>query len=232
MCTIRFQMRDLFCVLECNLEFADLIFFFKGFVAGVMIATPVGPVGMLCIERTLVKGSLNGFVSGLGAATADLIYSSIVAFGLTVISDFLVGQQMWFRLFGGVFFVFLGLKIYRQQKRQPAKVHEGRGYFGLKIYRQQKRQPAKVHEGRGYLSDYCSAFVVTFFNPVPVFAFIAIFAGLGITGATKLSALMLVGGVFAGSSAWWVGICCFAAVFRNKFKSAHFFWLVKASGVR
>ncbi len=191
------------------MEFADLIFFFKGFVAGVMIATPVGPVGMLCIERTLVKGSLNGFVSGLGAATADLIYSSIVAFGLTVISDFLVSQQMWFRFFGGVFLVFLGLQIYRQQKRQPAK----------------------VHKGRGYLSDYCSAFVVTFFNPVLAFAFVAIFAGLGITGATKVSALTLVAGVFVGSSAWWVGLCGFAAIFGNKFKSAPFLWLVKASGV-
>ncbi len=190
------------------MDFADLIFFFKGFIAGVMITTPVGPVGMLCIERILVKGSLNGFVSGLGAATADLIYSLVVVFGLAVISDFLVNQQMWFRLFGGVFFVFLGLKIYRQQKKQPAK----------------------VHEGRGYLSDYGSAFVVTFFNPVPVFAFIAIFAGLGITGVTKVSTLMLVGGVFAGSSLWWVGLCGFAAVFRKKFKTAHFLWLAKASG--
>jgi len=191
------------------LEFADLIFFFKGFIAGLMIATPVGPIGMLCIERTLVKGSLNGFVSGVGAATADLLYSSVAAFGLTVISDFLVGQQMWLRLFGGIFLIFLGLQIYRHRNKQPAQ----------------------VRKGRGYLSDFCSAFVVTFFNPVTVLAFIAIFAGFGMVGTTKASAFMLVGGVFVGSSSWWIGLCGFAAIFGNKLKSTNFLWLTKVSAV-
>ena len=195
--------------MELKLDFSDSFFFMKGFIAGVMIATPVGPVGMLCIERTLVKGSLNGFFSGIGAATADLVYSSVAAFGLTFILEFLVGYQMWFRSLGGMFLVFLGIQIYRQQKRQPAK----------------------THKGRGYLSDYCSAFVVTFFNPVTVLAFIAIFAGFGMVGATKVSAIMLVLGVFAGSSSWWVGLCGFAAIFRNKLKAEHFLWLTKASGV-
>lgn len=72
----------------------DISFFIKGLIIGIVIAVPVGPVGVLCMHRTLAEGKIHGLISGLGAATADAIYGFIAAFGLTFVSDFLVGQQI------------------------------------------------------------------------------------------------------------------------------------------
>src|SRR5512133_448069 len=85
----------------------------KGLIIGFSIAAPVGQIGVLCIRRTLVDGRAAGFVSGLGAASADAIYGAIAGFGLTVVSSFLVSQQSWFRLVGGIFLCYLGWRIFR-----------------------------------------------------------------------------------------------------------------------
>jgi len=77
-----------------------------------LIATPVGPVGALCVQRTFTEGKLHGLISGLGATVADVIFGIIAAFGLTIISNFLVEQQDWIRLLGGLFICFLGIRIY------------------------------------------------------------------------------------------------------------------------
>ena len=82
--------------------------FIKGFIIGISIAAPVGPIGILCIQRTLTGGKIYGLITGLGAATADAVYGSMAAFGLTFISNFLVQQQYWFRLLGGIFLCYLG----------------------------------------------------------------------------------------------------------------------------
>ena len=87
--------------------------FFEGIVVGFLMATPVGPIAVLCIQRTLNQGKIHGIVSGLGAATADAIYSFIAAFGLTVISNFLFKEQIWLRLGGGIFLCYMGLKVFR-----------------------------------------------------------------------------------------------------------------------
>ena len=79
----------------------DATFFLRGLVIGFSIAAPVGPIGVLCIRRTLAGGRLHGLVSGLGAATADASYGAIASFGLTAISGVLVDQQVWLRLIGG-----------------------------------------------------------------------------------------------------------------------------------
>ena len=84
--------------------------FFKSLIIGFSIAAPVGPIGILCIRRTLADGRRAGFISGLGAATADAFYGAIAAFGLTFISSFLINQSIWLRLAGGLFLIFLGIK--------------------------------------------------------------------------------------------------------------------------
>src|SRR5689334_8539728 len=91
----------------------DGSFLVRGLFLGFSIAAVVGPIGILCIHRTLQKGFLYGFVTGMGAATADGIYGCIAAFGLTFISTFLVSQQTWIRLIGGLFLVYLGFKAVR-----------------------------------------------------------------------------------------------------------------------
>ena len=87
-------------------------FFLRGMIIGFSIAAPVGPIGILCIRRTLAEGPTSGLVSGLGAATADAIYGFIAGFGLTVISNLLIRQQIWLRLLGGGFLCYLGMKTF------------------------------------------------------------------------------------------------------------------------
>ena len=87
-------------------------FFLKGLLIGFSIAAPVGPIGLLCIQRTIANGRTSGLVTGLGAATADGLYGVVAAFGLTAISSFLVGQLFWFRLVGGIFLLYLGTKAF------------------------------------------------------------------------------------------------------------------------
>lgn len=86
----------------------NIEFFIKGLLIGFCIAAPVGPIGLLCIQRTLNYGRLSGLFTGLGAATADAFYGAIAAYGLTLVSNFLVGQQFWFKSVGGLFLLYLG----------------------------------------------------------------------------------------------------------------------------
>jgi threonine/homoserine/homoserine lactone efflux protein len=90
----------------------DIGFLIKGIVLGFSIAAPVGPIGVLCIRRTLASGFPSGILSGLGAATADAFYGGVAAFGLTFISGLLVGGQVWLRVVGGLFLLYMGLRIF------------------------------------------------------------------------------------------------------------------------
>ena len=162
----------------------DFSFLISGIIIGFSIAAPVGPIGVLCIRRTLAKGRLHGLVSGLGAATADAVYGCIAAFGLTFISDVLVQQQLWLRLIGGTFLIFLGVKtiLSKLSEKPPSD----------------KRT--------GLLTAYGSTFFLTLTNPVTILSFAAIFAGIGLGSAVADygSAALLVFSVFAGSAMWWL----------------------------
>ena len=98
----------------------DLPIIIKGIIMGFSIAAPVGPIGVLCIRRTISNGRLSGFVSGLGAATADGLYGCVAAFGLTFISSFLVSQQFWLRLIGGAFLCYLGVQTLLSRPAEKA----------------------------------------------------------------------------------------------------------------
>jgi len=186
-------------------------FLLQGFVIGFSIAAPVGPIGVLCIRRTLAKGRAYGFTSGLGAATADAIYGCIAGFGLTLISELLIAQQVWLRLIGGVFLCYLGLKTLLSK---PAK------------------QPASV-KGRGLMGDYMSMFLLTATNPVTILSFAAIFAGLGLGsgGGNYVSATLLVLGVFTGSTLWWFLLSAVVSIFRTRFSLEWLRWLNIISGL-
>jgi len=136
--------------------FDSLVPFFKGLIIGFSIAAPVGPIGMLCIRRTLVYGRLSGLVSGLGAATADAVYGSIAAFGLAFVATFLVNQQGWLHLVGGLFLCYLGIKAFLAK---PATA-------------------TTTPESISLASDYASTFFLTLTNPLTILSFAAVFAGL------------------------------------------------------
>jgi len=160
-------------------------FLFKGLILGFSVAAPVGPIGILCINRTINRSFASGFVSGLGAATADLLYGLIAGFGLTAISSFLISQKMWIQMVGLVFLFYLGTKTL--MKREP----------DLKINQE---------SGKGLLKDYFSTLLITITNPVTILFFVAVFASLGLSQTiNELSSVMLlVAGVFSGSVIWWL----------------------------
>ncbi len=131
-------------------------FLLRGWLIGFAIAAPVGPIGVLCIRRTLADGRMIGFLSGLGAATADTAYGAVAAFGLTALQDVLLRQQLWLRLAGGLFLVYLGLRTFFAS---PAA------------------RPADASERRGRLGAYLSTVGLTLTNPATILAFLVIFAG-------------------------------------------------------
>jgi threonine/homoserine/homoserine lactone efflux protein len=188
-----------------------IVFFLRGLIIGFSIAAPVGPIGVLCISRTLTEGRISGLISGLGAATADALYGSIAAFGLAFISNILINQQGWIRLIGGVFLCSLGIKIFLSS---PAK------------------QAARV-KGHGLISTYASTFFLTLTNPMTILSFAAIFAGLGVGSETAnyLLAGTLVLGVFIGSTLWWLILSSGVSLIRKKIESYRLRWVNRMSGI-
>jgi threonine/homoserine/homoserine lactone efflux protein len=186
-------------------------FFLKGLIIGFSIAAPVGPIGVLCIRRTLAQGHTSGLISGLGAATADAIYGCIAALGLTFISSLLISQQIWLRLIGGAFLCYLGLKIFVSQPTQKA---------------------AKT-KGSSLVSAYTSTFLLTLMNPMTMLSFAAIFAGLGVTSTNGnyVLAVVLVLGVFIGSVLWWLLLCAGISLFQTTLTPRRLQWVNRISGV-
>ena len=188
----------------------DVSLFLRGLVIGFSIAAPVGPIGVLCIRRTLAEGQLYGLVSGLGAATADALYGCVAAFGLTFVSVFLIGHKLWLSLIGGLFLLYLGIKTLLSRPAEDA---------------------AKV-ERKGLFRAYVSTFLLTVTNPMTILSFVAIFAalGLGSTTGSYASALILVLGVFCGSATWWFLLSGGVGLFRNKFNARGLLWVNRVSG--
>ncbi|MFJ8237652.1 LysE family translocator [Ureibacillus sp. NPDC094379] len=182
----------------------------KGIIIGFSIAAPVGPIGILCIRRTLEHGRFVGFVSGLGAATADGVYGLIAGLGLTLITNFLISQQLWLQFIGSTFLCYLGVKIFiSRPSNKPAK--------------------AKGHKP---FSAYLSTFFLTITNPVTILSFIAIFSGLGIANNyTTTLGLILVLGVFLGSALWWLLLSSIAGIVANNMKNFSLSFVNRISGL-
>lgn len=189
--------------------------FFKGLLIGFAIAVPVGPIGFLCLRRTLVYGRVTGFVSGLGAATADALYGLIAAFGLTAISSFLMRMESWLQFFGGLFLVALGLKT--ALAKPPAKDAA-------------ETPPTPT---RSWQAAYLSTLALTLTSPATVLAFVAIFAGvgLGVSATTPLHALELVAGVFTGSATWWLLLSLGAGALRDRLHAQTLHYMHVISGL-
>lgn len=186
------------------------LFFVQGLVIGFSIAAPVGPIGLLCIVRTLSAGRMAGLVSGLGAATADGIYGFIGGFGVTVLAQILMDHHVWFRVLGGIFLVCLGLK-----------------YLLSKPSRRQEEA-----DSRSLLADFGSTFVLTLTNPMTIISFAAVFASLGVgtTINTYRAAITLLIGIFCGSALWWVTLSFGVSLFRHRIDANQLVWINRAAG--
>lgn len=188
----------------------DISFFARGLAIGFAIAAPVGAIGLLCIRRTLAYGRLTGFVSGLGAATADAVYGAVAALGLTAVSATLVAHQDIVRLLGGVFLLFLGART--------AVAHPAMDVGG--------------GSARGLAAAFVSTLALTLTNPTTILSFVAVFAGLGLgtTVGDRGSAALMVCGVFLGSALWWLLLSGGVGYFRRALTPERLRWVNRVSG--
>lgn len=189
----------------------DIPLFVRSLIIGVSIAAPVGPIGVLVIRRTLTGGRRLGLASGLGVATADALYSSVAGFGLNVISSLLLEYNLWFRIAGGLFLCYLGLKT----TLTPPAAH------------------AAASDGRGLLGAYASTLILAATNPLTILAFVALFAGLGvgIADGTHRTAAITVTGVFSGSASWWLVLTSGTGILRTRITPGLLRWINRGSGL-
>jgi threonine/homoserine/homoserine lactone efflux protein len=174
----------------------DISFFFKGFLVGIIISAPIGPVGALCIQRTMNNGKLSGILSGIGAAVGDSIFTLIAVFGLSFISGFLDEKEAWFRIAGGIILLYFGLRVYLSKPQDFSKKNNDVNHFGT----------------------IGSALLLTISNPLVIFSIIAVFAVLGIVNPTSSypSTALLILGVFSGAVFLWIVTCNILSNYRAR----------------
>jgi len=168
-----------------------------GIIVGLMIAIPVGPVNILCIRRTIGAGWRSGVISGVGAAAADMLYGGIAGFSITLVIQFLVREQFWIRLFGGVLLVGIGIWYFF---KRPAPLD------------------AQLQDRESSYSDIRSTFLLTLTNPTTVLSFLALLAALGLGNPRHWwLTVFLVAGIFCGSMLWWIVLSVIVNHFRDRF---------------
>ena len=182
----------------------------EGVLIGIVVAVPVGPLGLFCINRALATGALCGLFSGLGVATADALAAGIAALGISLVSGFLTDHQVLLRLGGGCFLCYLGLKIYRTKPAVQTPSGNVNGLAGA----------------------YATTFLLTFSNPVTIFSFVAIYAGWQVESLRGhyLAAAVLTLGVFCGSALWWILLFLGMTTFPDRFSLQTLGWIHRVSG--
>jgi threonine/homoserine/homoserine lactone efflux protein len=183
----------------------------KGILIGLMASIPLGPIGILCIQRTLSRGRLSGFVSGLGAATVDTIFAAIAGFGFVIIIDFIEDRSIILQFVGGIIVVLLGIRIFFSHPRKEIR----------------------DSSQSTLMKDYITSFLLTLYNPLAIFVFLGIFAGFGLLGNDKghFFSFILIGGIFAGASLWWITLASLVGYYRKNFGLRNILRLNRIAGV-
>lgn len=175
------------------------ILFWKALAVGLLIAAPVGPIGLLTINRTLDQGRIAGLATGLGAACADAVYGAIGALGVTQVIDWLVGARAWLALGGGAMLLWMAWRTVTQ----PIAAHA-----------------APLPTRADLLRSFAGTFVLTLSNPATIVSFIAVFAAMAGGGQQPLAAAPMVAGVWLGSALWWLGLTTVVGTWRHHFSAA------------
>lgn len=181
----------------------------QGMIIGFSIAAPIGPIGILCIKRTLQHGRKSGLATGLGAACAGMFYGSIAAFGLSSISDQLISLHSWISRIGGLFLLYLGAKIFFSNTSHQESVLE--------------KQSLKT--------DFITTFFLTIVNPMTIVSFLTVFAALGLGQNEGISPSLMIWGVFLGAMVWWLILTNSVALFRKKINQKILKWINRIAGL-
>ncbi|MBU0764272.1 MAG: LysE family translocator, partial [Bacteroidetes bacterium] len=191
-----------------------IIYVLQGILVGVLVSAPVGPIAVLCIQKTLNQGRYAGYITGFGAAAADTVYAVIAGFGITFITNFLTDQQMYIRIIGGAVIVAFGVKMFFTNTVKQARA-----------IRQGKRTSS--------FGDFIAVFLLTISNPMTIIAFGVFFTAFGfvVEESGFLSVLYLVFGVFIGTILWWFGLVTVTDRFRQRVRLKKLFWINKIFGV-
>ncbi|MGQ9846667.1 MAG: LysE family translocator [Bacteroidales bacterium] len=190
-----------------------LILFIKGIIIGLSASIPLGPVGLICIQKTLNNKRINGVVAGIGAAFADTFFAVVAAFGISAVHNFIEKQQLFLRLSGGIILLSLGLKFFLTN---PA----------IQIRK-------KHNKNNNLWADFVSVFLLALSNPITVVVFGAVFASFGVIPkeSSWLDVIMLISGIFIGAMIWWVSLVSVINTFRKKFRLRRLWWMNKIMGV-
>jgi threonine/homoserine/homoserine lactone efflux protein len=184
------------------MDYAILII--SGFVIGLIVAVPIGPVNLICIRRTLAFGPLNGFMSGFGAAAGDGIFAIVTGFGLTAVSQLIEGFSVPLELAGGALLLFFGWRT----------------FFTDPHLRDADKLVAKQNGRSSLAGAMASTFALTITNPATLLAFAGLIAGFGgLAGAREpsfISAAFVVAGVIGGSTAWWLTLTTVVGLFHAR----------------
>ena len=185
----------------------------KGILIGFLVSIPLGPIGILVIQRTVNKSRLAGLMSGMGAALSDTLYAVIAGFSLTFIIDFIRENELLFQAFGGVVVLALGIHIFF--KNPVTDLRRNR----LK--------------GNTHFQDIISSFLVTFSNPLTVFVFLAVFtsSGVVINMEKPYHSFFVILGIFSGAFIWWFSLSGVVSIFKHKFNLRILWWINKTAGI-
>lgn len=191
-----------------------LIVFLKALIVGLGASIPLGPLGVLCIQKTLSKGKLSGFLTGLGASVSDTFYATISLLGLVFVDEFVRNHRALVFLIGGVIIILIGLKVYASNPVTQIK--------------QKQTKSNKV-------GDFLESFAMTITNPGSVFLIFAMFAAVrfdvsAFETEAKSVIYTVLWGIFAGSALWWFTLTTLVNVFRKKFRLKQLIMLNKIAG--
>ena len=191
----------------------ELLLFSKSMLLGLAVAAPLGPIGVLCINRALERGFWAGVAGGLGTALADAIYASLAALGFSTLTATLATLAPWLKLAGGLFMLWFGCTSLRPNPRRAAT-------------------PVPTAEFRGLSGTIAATFLLTLTNPVTIFSFAAMFAGLGLTDTPgAINAVAVVAGVFLGSLLWWFLLSGGVALAQRRLPEGFSLCVSRMSGV-
>lgn len=184
----------------------------KGMLIGVVVSAPVGPIGVLCLQRTLNRGKAHGFATGFGAMLSDMIYALIAGFSMSMVIGFIEDHKLALEILGSIVVFFFGLHTYRDNPVAKLK---------------------NMETSKGsVVQDFLSSFGLTITNPLVVFLFIGVFSRFSFltSDASTLQNVLCISSILVGALVWWLLIVNIADIFRSRFNLRGLVILNKLTG--